>query len=98
MADARSLVESYFHAWQRNDFAEMRSALDERVNFAGPIDTFDTADAFLQSIQGLSQIKDDLVIKKIWADEPECWSGTTCTPRWPRQPPWPSDTVPATAR
>jgi SnoaL-like protein len=68
MTDARRLVEGYFEAWKHNDFADMRSALDEHVHFIGPIDTFDTADVFLQSIQGLSHIKDDLVIMKIWAE------------------------------
>lgn len=71
MADARSLVENYFHAWQRNDFAAMRSMLDDSLDFTGPIDAFGNADAFLQSIKGLSQVKDDLVIKKIWADGPD---------------------------
>lgn len=71
MPDARSLVESYFRAWQRNDFAAMRSTLDDSLDFTGPIDAFGSADAFMQSIRGLSQITDDLVIKKIWADGPD---------------------------
>ena len=71
MADARSLVESYFRAWQRGDFAAMRSTLDDSLDFTGPIDTFGRADAFLRSIQGLSQIKKDLVIRKIWVDGPD---------------------------
>jgi hypothetical protein len=71
MADARSLVESYFDAWRRNDFAAMRSTLGDSFQFAGPIDTFDDVDAFMQSIQGLSQIKEGLEITKIWADGPD---------------------------
>ena len=42
-----------------------------RAPLQGLLDTFDNADAFLQAIQGLSQIKDDLVIKKIWSDGPD---------------------------
>ncbi len=71
MADARSLVESYFRAWQASDFAAMRSTLDDSLSFTGPLDTFDSADAFMQSIQGLSQVKEDLVVRKIWADGPD---------------------------
>jgi len=36
--DARSVVETYFNAWKSNDFPTMRSVLDDRVDFAGPID------------------------------------------------------------
>ena len=35
--------------------------IDDDLTFTGPIDTFGSADAFMQSIQGLSQIKEDLV-------------------------------------
>jgi hypothetical protein len=56
---------------KRGDFAAMRSTLDDGLEFTGPIDTFGSADAFLQSIQGLSQITDGLVIKKIWTDGPD---------------------------
>ena len=44
---------------------------DYIVQFAGPIDTFDNADAHQQAIQGLSQMKDDVVIHKIWVDGPD---------------------------
>jgi len=66
--DARLVVERYFNAWKANDFPTMRSLLDDRVDFVGPIDRFDNADAYHQAIQGLSQIKDDLVIRKVWVD------------------------------
>jgi ketosteroid isomerase-like protein len=71
VADARSLVETYFRAWQAGDFAVMRSTLDDDLAFTGPIDTFGSADAFMQSVQGLSQIKEDLVIRKVWAAGPD---------------------------
>ncbi len=69
--DPRTAVTSYFDAWGSNDFATMRSALRDDLQFAGPIDTFDNADAHQQAIQGLSQMKDDVVIHKIWVDGPD---------------------------
>jgi SnoaL-like domain len=70
-ANPQSVVESYFNAWKTNDFATMRSLLHDRLDFAGPIDRFDNADAFQQAIQGLSQMKDSLVIQKTWVDGPD---------------------------
>jgi hypothetical protein len=69
--DAQSLVKGYFDAWKTNDFEAMRSLLDDRLDFAGPIDHFDNADAFQQAVQGLSQMKDDLVVHKMWVDGPD---------------------------
>jgi ketosteroid isomerase-like protein len=71
MLDARSLVDAYFAAWRINDFASMRAVLHDRMEFVGSIETYDSADRFLQAIQRLSQIKDDLTIQKVWADGPD---------------------------
>jgi SnoaL-like domain len=69
--DARSVVETYFNAWKSNDFPTMRSVLDDRVDFAGPIDRFDSADAYQQAIRGLSQMKTDIVVQKTFVDGPD---------------------------
>jgi SnoaL-like protein len=69
--DARSVVETYFNAWKANDFPTMRSVLDDRVDFAGPIDRFDNADAYQQAIRGLSQMKTDIVVQKTFVDGPD---------------------------
>ena len=66
--DPRSVVDTYFAAWKTNDFATMRSVLDDRLDFAGPIDQFQSADAYQQAIQGLSQMKTDLVMRKTFVD------------------------------
>ena len=68
--DARKVVETYFNAWKNNDFATMRSVLDDKVGFAGPIDRFNNADAYQKAIQGLSQIKTDIVTRKTFVDGP----------------------------
>jgi hypothetical protein len=62
--DARTVVDSYFAAWKNNDFASMRSVLDDRLDFAGPVDRFDRADAYQQAVAGLSRMRTDIVIRK----------------------------------
>jgi ketosteroid isomerase-like protein len=69
--DARAIVERYFDAWNRNDFAAMRSLLHDKLDFSGPIDKFDNADAYQESVQGLSQMKTDLVVRKTIVDGPD---------------------------
>src|ERR1044071_2505994 len=66
--DARTVVTTYFNAWKTNDFETMRSVLNDRVDFAGPIDRFDSADAYQQAIRGLSQMKTDIVVHKMFVD------------------------------
>jgi len=69
--DARKVVETYFDAWKQNDFATMRSVLDDRVDFAGPLDRFDDADAYQQAIRGLSELKTDVAIHKVFVAGPD---------------------------
>jgi hypothetical protein len=49
----------------------MRSVLDDGLDFAGPIDRFDTADAYQQAIRGLSQMKTDIVVHTTFVDGPD---------------------------
>ena len=42
-----------------------------RGDFAGPIDTFDNADAYQRAIQGLSQLKTNIVVRKTFIDGPD---------------------------
>lgn len=53
---AQETVERYFDAWTSGDFATARALLHDNVTFSGPIDSFDNADAFLETLKGLSQI------------------------------------------
>src|SRR5579859_1540338 len=70
-SDARAVVETYFNAWKSNDFATMRSVLADALDFAGPIDRFDSADAYQQAIRGLSQMKTDITVHVCLADGPD---------------------------
>ena len=62
------VVTSYMDAWRANDFPTMRSALADDLQFVGPIDTFDNADDHQAALQGLSQVKDEIVIHKLVVD------------------------------
>lgn len=65
---AERVVAAYFEAWKKNDFSTMRTLLADKLAFVGPIDRFDNADAYQQSVQGLSQMKTDIVIHKTFVD------------------------------
>ena len=67
-ANARTVVEAFFNAWKNNDFAAMRSVLDDKLDFSGRIDRFDNADTYQQAIVGVSPMKTDIVIQKTFVD------------------------------
>jgi hypothetical protein len=69
--DPRAVVDTYFTAWKNNDFATMRSVLDDKLDFAGPLDRFDNADAYQQAIAGLSQLKKDIVVHRTFVTGPD---------------------------
>src|SRR4051794_39599101 len=54
MGDAAQVAEGFFDAWTSGDFEHARSLLHDDVSFQGPIDHFDSADAYVQSLQQLS--------------------------------------------
>ena len=52
-ATARDLVTRYHDALARRDFDAARALLKDDLHFAGPFDTFETADDYLQALQRL---------------------------------------------
>lgn len=54
--NARNTVDAFRTAWEAKDFPTARGYLDDKLDFAGPIDRFDNADDYLQALTGLSQI------------------------------------------
>jgi ketosteroid isomerase-like protein len=68
MTDAAQVAENFFAAWTRKDFARARELLHDDLSFDGPIDRFDNADAYLQSLQGLSQIVTGVETRKVFVD------------------------------
>ena len=68
MTDASRVAEDFFAAWTSKDFGRARELLHDDVSFEGPIDHFDTADAYLQSLRGLSQIVTGVDTRKVFVD------------------------------
>jgi ketosteroid isomerase-like protein len=56
MAGNAEIVERYFDAWTSTDFETARSLLHDDLDFRGPLETVEDADALLQSLQMLAQI------------------------------------------
>jgi ketosteroid isomerase-like protein len=68
MADALQVAEGFFDAWTSKDFERARALLHDDVSFDGPIDRFDNADAYLQSLQQLSGIVTGAEKQKVFVD------------------------------
>jgi ketosteroid isomerase-like protein len=62
-------VDRFFKAWTSGDFGTARALLHDNVSFAGPIDTFDHADAYITSLQGLAQIVKSADEQKVFIDD-----------------------------
>lgn len=69
--DAGTVVASYFDVWKKNDFSKMRTFVADDVTCVGPMGKVDNADDYLQGIEGLSKIKTDIVIQKMFVDGPD---------------------------
>jgi hypothetical protein len=68
MADARATAEAFFDAWTSKDFDEARLLVHDDLSFTGPIDAFEDADSYLQSITRLSQIVTGVDRRRVFAD------------------------------
>jgi SnoaL-like domain len=69
--DAAKVASTYFEAWKVNDFDTMRSLVDDDVTFEGPLAKLEGVADFMEGIKGLSQIKSEIVIQKIFVDGPD---------------------------
>jgi len=66
--EPRAIADKFFKAWTTGDFDTARSLLHDNVSFAGPIDTFDNADAYVGALRGLAQIVKTAEEQKVFAD------------------------------
>jgi hypothetical protein len=66
--DPRSVAATYFEAWRANDFDTFRSLLADDVTFSGPLAELDNADDCVKGIEGMSKIKTDIVVRKVFVD------------------------------
>ncbi len=67
-SNAGTTATSFFRAWTTGDFDTARSLLHDDVSFAGPIDRFDTADAYIGALRGLRQIVEAAKEQKVFVD------------------------------
>jgi hypothetical protein len=69
--DAAITAATYFDAWKVNDFDAMRSLVDDEVTFSGPLARLNGAEDYMDGIKRMSQIKSDIVIRKVFVDGPD---------------------------
>ncbi|HKA05248.1 MAG TPA: nuclear transport factor 2 family protein [Acidimicrobiales bacterium] len=67
-SDPRAVADAFFTAWTTGDFATARHLLHDDVSFQGPIDRFDSADAYVAALRGLSQIVKGAEQQKVFVD------------------------------
>jgi ketosteroid isomerase-like protein len=67
-ADPRALAAAYFEAWQAADVQQLRSILADDVSFSGPLAQIEGAEAYADSIRGLFQATEKVVVHKVWVD------------------------------
>jgi hypothetical protein len=67
-ASAHEIVESYQAALGKGDFATARTLMQDNMTFQGPLDTFTTADDYLESLRRLASIIQRIDLKKVFVD------------------------------
>ena len=67
-ASAREIVESYRAALAQGNFATARTLMQDTMAFQGPLDTFDTADQYLEAVRRLASIIQRIDLKKEFVD------------------------------
>jgi hypothetical protein len=65
---AKNVVDGYRRAWEAKDFGTARTHLADRLDFVGPIDTFDNADDYVEAVKGLSKIVTGTETKREFVD------------------------------
>jgi ketosteroid isomerase-like protein len=71
ITNVASIVSTYFQAWQADDFDTLASVLADDVTFVGPLGEAHNAEEYLVGIKGLSQIKTDIKVQKVFVDGPD---------------------------
>lgn len=68
MASTIEVVESYRTALGRGDFGAARGLMQDDMTFQGPLDTFNTADQYLEASKRLASIILRIDVKKTFVD------------------------------
>jgi ketosteroid isomerase-like protein len=69
VSSAASVVERYQRAFGSGDVRAARSLLADDLHFEGPIDRFERADDYMQSVAKLHEIVAGIDVKKILSDD-----------------------------
>lgn len=68
MTDPGALTETYFQAWQGQDFDTLRSVLAENATFRGPLGAADNADECIAGLRGMSKTMTGITVLKRLVD------------------------------
>jgi hypothetical protein len=68
---AAQAAAAYFEAWLARDFARLRSALADDVDFAGPFGHVTGGDECLEGLEGLRQIITGIKVCHVFTDGPD---------------------------
>jgi ketosteroid isomerase-like protein len=66
--DPATIAETYFTAWQAQDFDRLRSLVADDVEFHGPLADIKGADEFVDGLKRMAQITTDIVVHKRFVD------------------------------
>ena len=68
MAKPAEVVQGFMRAMGKGDFVAARKYLDDNLSFRGPIETFQSADAYLESLKKLHPIIERVEMQKMFVD------------------------------
>lgn len=68
MSDAGKIVQEYQKAIGSGDMKAARKLLQDDLSFVGPIDTFDSPEPYLESLNKLHPIVERVDVKKVFVD------------------------------
>ena len=69
--DAAKVASTYFDAWKVNDFDAMEALVADDVTCVGPLARLSGVADYMEGIKGMSRIKSDLVVQKVFVDGPD---------------------------
>jgi ketosteroid isomerase-like protein len=66
--DPKTIAAAYFTAWEAADVERLRAILADDITFSGPLAQVAGADQYADSIRGLFQATEKVVVHKVWVD------------------------------
>jgi ketosteroid isomerase-like protein len=64
----KTIAATYFEAWEAADTDRLRAILADDVSFRGPLAQVQGADEYVDSIRGLFQATEKVIVHKVWVD------------------------------